>query len=645
VPESSATEFPAVENLSDSAFFDSFRRWSQAVRIIDRLQIVGYEVGANQRSVIYFEPRGESFSGIADAIASEPGDGSESNEWLLYPFFRPYSPHDTNAFGQPGFADWYDFFEPGQWMAPEVATDAPMLWHISHGARMATFGNMLSESLSGYNYAKLLSGRHVNDKSCSGDPSCEAEKLAFYKSRQIYRKPYDISKAESVTRDGKNLVKVTLTTRLQSTLGETGGAPTTIANDVDSWDGPTIASEPFRTDENALRSYLVWERTGYNPPPIPGDQALTSGVHTLVDSVFGAIMPTMLLVKLVPSPAAGSSTWHDPMALAELYIRAMCEGFVDKEFSATNSCTADITGCNDAGYDIADFTFESLCLQASAGAVSGFITLPTTATDYISEDECVADPWQSHGPLPATRYSAEVFNLYSDAVNLLTTTRVMLPYEIEMRVQRWIGGMTVPKSTLCDGGGGAVPCSTPSGYHVCSGSGPPATTVFSDSGWYTAAPSEPIEGTIGCAHDWLCDVDDYHLGSIRTASSFRFTGSADIINAIPSDWRDAFTGYNIGTMFCRQAYVKRQVMAGAGTRDCDGSGSVNFSCDIREQMTPAAQQYTCVFRTAGTLDPGEYAPGSIFAVAWPPFCAIGSEYAEVLTPVPGRTLVLEVPLA
>src|SRR5574343_358242 len=309
VPHSGSAGLATTESaINQNALFDCARRFSTFVRFVDRFQFTGYEVTGG-KSVLYFTMRdlgggATVLDGITDEIAAEAPAGGWSNEWLLLPFFRAYSPHDGNIFDQPTFADYYDLWQRGQWYAPEIANDDALCWHVSYGAASVA-GNFVAEGLSGYNYAKTSYGYavdgHLNQKSCAGDPTCEAQRLAFYKSCQIYKPPYEIESAETVTVDGAQCVKVTLTTRLQNTAGETAGAPAgDISRDVSTWDGPTLASEPFRTDENALRLYLVWLSTGYNPPPTIGDQSLNSQVHTDVNSVFAAIMPTICLVRLMP---------------------------------------------------------------------------------------------------------------------------------------------------------------------------------------------------------------------------------------------------------------------------------------------------------------------------------------------------------
>jgi hypothetical protein len=662
VPNSGAAELPAVEALNQNAVYESFRRWSRNVRLVDRLQLYAYEVGKDQKSILYFEPReqgaGNAFSGIADAIVTEPEAGQVSNEWLMLPFFRPYSPHDTNIFGFPNFADYYDLFEAGQWMIEDLTIYQMLLWQLSYGAYVSGYGNLLAEGLSGYNYAlyDVTAFEHINDD------NSDANRVNFYKSRQVYRKPYEIEYCRAASVDGRNVVEIKLDRRLQNTVGEAGGAPTLVARDVSGWDGPTIASEPYRTDENAVRLYLNWVATGYNPPATYGDQGLGSEVHSLYDSVFAAIIPTFLFVKLIPFPARGAAIYHDPMAQLESYIRAMCEGFVDKESSIDLGCNvSDPDGiedsgdetCAEYGNDLYDFTFENLMLQASDGELSGFLTLPTEATERTSENDCVADPYPSFGPMPATLITAEVFNLFSAALDLLDTARVMLPegYVIEGRKLTYESTPNeIAPTTEC---GGPVDCSVGLAYQVSYGQAPRADTLVDDTGW------DPALGAVVDAHTGAgyaiagCGtIPAYSLSSHRTSWSWRYVlNNTDVLYAIPEDWRDEFNhGGGIGGMWCK-TYVQHVLkLGGSDPIECDADPLHNFGCNGYLDTTGSTGP-ECVFLTSGTLDYGPNPPASWYATRWTVrySCSLGSSMHGTLTPIsvgglPVGTLTITVPV-
>lgn len=657
---------PSTErSINQNAFFDSARRFSRFVRFVDRFQIAGYEVTGDV-SVIYFRPRdlgggATVLDGIKDAIAHEAPKSGWSNEWLLQLYFRPYSPHDTNIFGLPTFADYYDIWEPGQWFAPEMTSNDELLWHVSYGARVPTWGNLIAEGVSGYNYARLdtayAGNVHLNQTSCGpGDDTC----VNFYKSRQIYKPPYEIDACETVRVDGEDLVKVTLTGRLQNTLGETDGVPSgDISRETSTWTAATIAAEPYRTDENALRLYILHAEDGYNPPPTTGDCALNGSPYSLYDSVFASIIPTVCLLQLMPLPyddgndtaqRNDSQTAHDWFLQAEWYLRAMCEGFVDPSSSALLGCNVDDpdgtmgTGdesCLDTGLDLFDYTFENLVVDATDGRLSAFITLPTQTTDRLGETDVVANPWPSYGPLPNTPRSAEVFNLYSACINKLTRARVMLPYSFEAREVTYASAaLAVAAMDICEP---AVGCGVGLGKNVWIGTGLPATTLVSDSGWFDSTGTA-VHALIGAGFDnGICHPSgDYQVTAARTAVSFRFTlTDADAINAIPDAWRDLFTSDAIGTMFCVWRYDQNYRWNTGVSTPCNGPFS--FGCGFEEHVVEST---SCQFIRQGTVDFGAYPPGGLHAVGWNGAnqCTYNPERHWYAYPVSGRTIYVQVPV-
>ena len=666
-PHSAAVGLDEPDYLNHNAFFDSARRFSQFVRFVDRHQITGYEV-KGEKSILYFTLRdlgggATVLDGITDAIATTAPESGWSNEWLLLPYFRPYSPHDTHTLSIPNFAEYYDIWQRGQWHAPETEVDEDLLWHISYGAKVVGYGNLLAESVSGYNYAKLYTptfgSYNLNYYPCGGDPGCEAENLRFYKSVQIYKPPYEIESAESVTLDGIPQVRVTLKTRLHNTLGEVDGVPAgDISRDVSTWDGPTLAAEPFRTDENALRLYLLWVDSGYNPAPTVGDWARAGEPNTHYDSIFASIMPTFVLVRLMPLPheddndtaqSTDSPTWHDWFLTADWYLRAMCEGYVDEVSSLELACNvsdpdgipeSDDETCLDTGADIYDYTFENLMLDASGGTRSSMLSMPSQTTDSLDAEDVVAAPWPSYGPLPKTPRAAEVFNLYSAAVNKLTKARLMLPFELWHRTIIYgSDALNVPPTDLC---GSAFACGV-TGKQVWIGTGNPASNLLLDEGWDNTPEVLYAETaanfTFGCG-------PDYQLVSTRHTVEIKFDFlDAGMINTIPLVWRELVTDHtHIGMMGCVWRYDIHWRWSDAETTPCDPP-YLEFACGFEEVRN---QKTACAFIREGLVDFGATPPGGLHAAAWQAVplasCQMGPARIWYAYPADHRTLYIEVPL-
>jgi hypothetical protein len=114
----------------------------------------------------------------------------------------------------------------------------------------------------------------------------------------------------------------------------------------------------------------------------------------------------------------------DEFAKLEIYLHAMAPGFVDGLTSVESACTWGTAGAF-------DFSFESLCFQAFGGR--WLTTLASVPTDLVPAGDVRPDRPQGFGPLPNTIATAEVFNQFAAAVNLLDTVRVMLPAKLETR--------------------------------------------------------------------------------------------------------------------------------------------------------------------------------------------------------------------
>jgi hypothetical protein len=332
----------------------------------------------------------------------------------------------------------------------------------------------------------------------------------------------------------------------------------------------------------------------------------------------------------------------------------MCEGFVDPASSASLGCNVEDpdatpgTGdeyCSDDGGDIYDYTFENLILAASGTSLSGMLTLPTTETDRLGAADILADPWPSFGPLPRTPRSAEVFNLYGAAVDLLTRARVMLPYELEYQEVTYASdAVEIDPTTLC---GGGLSCGA-TGKNVWKGIGPPATSVIADSGWQTmncAGGCPDLHAFIAAGFtNGSCYTlgGGYSLGTIRQSVSFRFSlTDPDAVNAIPGLWRDLFTSAGLGTMFCVWRYDQTYQWDHDLTTDCDGP--LVFDCGFESTVT---ESLACQFIAQQTVDFGPTPLGGIHAVAWSGGnqCTLNPERHWYARPIERRTLFITVPL-
>ena len=452
--------------INQSAIFETARNLSKVVRVIPRQQLVGYEV-AGGKSILYFKrfARGnsfaDSFAGIIGATSTAPKQGW-TNEWLMGVDFKASSAigNNTSEFRPDVYADHFSLNNRCLFYADEMKSgfNPRLSTHVAFSS-VTVNGNLLAEAPSGYNYAKkdFAGGGNVNSKTCGAlDAACISERLNFYKSCRIYEPWPEIESAVVLIESGEEIVKITFKQRLRSTFGEAGGAPPTIDRDLDSFDSKDVDDlwdEPFRTDENGIREYLFNQKSGRNCNAFsdqPGNRAINySGAG--LEGVFGSCYPDFLFVKLIEKPFNDGNDAQDshdsPVDFSkevqkEIYLRAICEGFVDGKTSAELNC-----GSGAEFNGLYCFTYETLNVQAHGRA------WPTLLSSG-DRSEFPRGLW----PMPNTRMRAERFNQYSNAINLLDRIPLMMPMTIEARTTQRNGtfeltGVSWPNAE--------DPCNTP----------------------------------------------------------------------------------------------------------------------------------------------------------------------------------------
>ena len=513
--------------LNQNAVFDAARRFSKHVRIIPRWNLTGYALESG-KSVLWFNrtaygpagfPDRDMWEGIGpaqeeigdfpikwgreyivtsgavtyqetsysvgqrftgqqgngnitgggkvkeyDGIKQEAEPNDYSNRWALTMTLKPYANDTSSSWKPDAYADILTPF------LNRCHIDSPEIGHSKQNKRQITFGidPYVPESPTGFNYNRVRDSAfpgetHVNKLNCGGDPVCEAYKLGFYKSCRIYEPPVEI---ESAVMDGAEL-KVTLTGRLHYHAS----ADAATSRDVTTWDQNNLRNvEDYRTHENGIREYLLFQGTGLNASKKTGDVAINS---TLLSDVtpFGCCFPTFILAKLIPEPYLDgndtqdqhdSYTTHDQLKQAELYLRAGCEGFVDGITTTSRACEV-------GGVSAYDYTYENLMFQACENR---WVPLMPSSVR--------ADNPYSFGPLPNVNYYGVQFNALANAVNLLTDARIMLPSEGEHRL---ISGSATGSINVSDACGDGVACAGLTSGTFVYGSANLAAPATTASAW------------------------------------------------------------------------------------------------------------------------------------------------------------------
>lgn len=507
--------------INTNAVFDAARRLSQCVRQSRRQQLTGYAV-EDGKSVFWFDRVFsvggvdiEPLSPLVGATSTAPENGV-TNEWVLDVELRPYDEDSASLFKPDAYTDYYSFVNRCHFYSNQMPTDPDLLMHVSYDLAPV----ISPESPPGWNYATVRGG-YLNTLDCAGDPTCEEFRLGFYKSCRIYEPPV---KVESVTIVGDE-IKITMTGRLH----HCDEAPASFSRDVGTWDTTALRAEPWRSAENGVREYLVKASGGLDCTR-PGGSYQAPGGNSAIDAPiwgdpgrpYGACYPTFRWTKLIPKPYSdGNDTQnsvdtrftHDAFTQMELYLRAMCEGYVDGELTIEEACLADAA-------TLYDYTFERLC----------FVAFGSTLMDLLPAIGV------GHGPLPNTRALAATFNQFSAAVNLLTRVRVMLP----TRLQCVAATVDLREDIVAYAGDGTpTDCSFSGSAYAEVTATSPSELEFDEGAW--ADCSGEIQGSLTVRLTGNCSGTLWELQRITTGAKLRYAfNDEDFREAIPETWRDQF---------------------------------------------------------------------------------------------------------
>lgn len=584
--------------LNQNAVYDAARRLSKYVRIIPRWQLTGYaiedgksvlwfnrtaygpagypdrdafeDIGPSQEEIVntpikwgrlyvvtedtilYNEHSyalGERFVGV-EGLTSYTGGGKckeyqgikqnaepndYSNAWAMTLTLKPYNESPSSIWKTDAYGDILSpFLNRCHIDSPEIDASKRASIHESFGQ-----GSLFPEAPSGYNYGRMrdctIPGQtHINKLNCGGDPVCDARKLAFYKSCRIYEPPLEV---ESAVMDGADL-KLTLNGRLQNHAS----AASSIDRDISTWNLVTLrTTEDYRTHENGIREYLVWQGTGTNASVKIGDNALNSSGPGGSDNPYGSCLPTFVFCKLIPTPyldendtleSNDSYATHDQLKQAELYLRASCEGFVDGYTSAE-------VACRTFGVAVYDYTYENLMYQACGNR---WIPL-------LPETQRPDNPF-GFGPLPNTEFYASTFNALSAGVNLLTDARIMLPSEGQYRL---ITGTATGSISGRDACNDPQDCSGMSSGTFVHGTAALDAAATSASGWgggfiggAANFGTNLVGSTSGAAN---CTDNRWNIVSTRTTMEIRWVlTDPDSYWALPGNLDDLLDTNSVAAM-------------------------------------------------------------------------------------------------
>jgi hypothetical protein len=482
-----------------------------------------------------FQTSGDAQPFVYDGIKSVARKKGYTNEWCGFISTHVEHPSISSIWKLDAYADYFPFIDRCHFYS--FSTPTELFRHINvnyvvnldartdgTGYDIQNKGILLGdllvspESVTGYRYALGANASGISDDFC--------------KSCQVYQAPYEVESCviepDMVSGGRNDVIKVTFKTRFQY---DEVNAPASVNADVSTWGSTEKVNlrtlETYRTDDNALREYSRLIADGTHGSWKIGDSASFSNVQSLPDNPFGCIVPHFYFCKLVPKPyedgndsydSTDSRLTIDPLRIAEVWIRAMCEGYING-FSEKATVCADLT--LNKPYD---YSFEALCFAAFNGKNIGAFGLSARK-----------DNPAGHGPLPNTIAYADVFNRISEATNLLKKVRLEFPLQIEFKVKSEESLVTV-----------ASGCLEGAGNHFQLPGACPNHGSSTESGW--------LPGSLGSAQAGMAlgNVGTYCDGSggfvLSTASekiSYRYSPIAAFQYAISPEITGLIQGGNI----------------------------------------------------------------------------------------------------
>jgi len=254
-----STGFPGPGNaINQTGVWEAIRRASHWLRWIDRSLFSGYAV-EDGKSILWFSRyltvsgvQVDVWAGLLDQITHDAPEKGWSNRWVLDVCLIPTVDSESSPWKPSAYSDIFAL--PDRCATCAYSYPPPGLEHANLSTR-GQESNTVVEQPPGYRYIPLVefsdtTQEWLNDGNLNDADSPDAPN--FYRSCRIYEPPVEV---ESVELDGDE-VKVTLTGRLH----HAESAPAVIPRNILEWNQAEILSEGYRTIENGLRLYLIWQK-------------------------------------------------------------------------------------------------------------------------------------------------------------------------------------------------------------------------------------------------------------------------------------------------------------------------------------------------------------------------------------------------
>jgi len=319
---------------------------------------------------------------LIDGIKQKPS-GNISNEWTMFMTYNLYHWSNSSYWKPSMYGDIMGALNARCLTAsgslePMSGTSKNVKRALANVSTNPNDLPLIVEAPSAYNYIE-----GANTKPQYGDWRGNLDYPSnFAASCPIYKPPYKI---KSIVRlnpydPASDVIKVIIDNRLQNTgknvdpsiaLGSASDVPQgRLSNKLQDFIKYSKSNvELYRTDENALINYLCHTMAGIQcPRGIAGDVSMDNGGFWQNQKPFGCCYPRFYFVKLIPKVSKNTVMYSDHYIQMEYYLRAMCNGFINRGSEMHPGqvqaiIQAGLDGISSAGgYDsaIGDYLFEDL---------------------------------------------------------------------------------------------------------------------------------------------------------------------------------------------------------------------------------------------------------------------------------------------
>lgn len=558
---------------------------------------------------------------VYDGIKSAARKNGWSNEWVGFINTHTEHPSVSSIWKTDAYADYFTWNDRCAFYAPLAPSSLNAAMNYNYALRVTARSDLTGydtlnegerilkpsddfavspELPSGWRYALGFNTVSTNESHTWASSD-------FCKSCRIYEPPFEVESCviepDMVNAGADDVVKITLTGRVhyhESAVSSYGVDPNT-------WNRAALRAESYRTDDNALREYIVYRDIGTHPSWKTGDAAWDSAVQSLPDNPYGSVIPHFFFVRLIPEPYEDGNdvrdTW-DTRVLAETYrqmeayLKPMSEGFVDGVSTVDYGCAFVI--------EPFDFAYENLCFQAFGGSsISAFST------------SARIDKPNTYGALPNTIiYADGPHNQLAKAVNLLDTFRLMLPLDFQVK-SRIIDDYSAKTLQW-----GSNPCSeagTDAGFWA--GSPPSPGTVTASA--YTSASGFSLHSQADFpGSPTVCSGTEFLFYTRKDEADYKFVVSQAAYDyAIPPNVKSLMTGLNIAVI---GEVTTSKSTPGANTVSTQAASSPCGTAPFHHPFWDGSTGYffttttettgpTCVMLKAGHASSG-MPPGGVFSI-------------------------------